>query len=125
MKMRWVRFADSFEELQEELNQRVCAPILVDGRGFLLVKHQDKYYLVKNKCPHQGAKLNNAVCEDGKIVCPWHRYGFDLETGRGAGMHLENYPVEKREDGLYAGFEYFSWFYMNCSKNCYFCSINP
>ena len=106
MKRRGVRFADSFEELQEELNQRVCAPILVDGRGLLLGKHQDKYCLVKNKCPHQGAKLNNAVCEDGKIVCPGHRYGFDLETG----MHLENYPVEKREDGLYAGFEYFSWF---------------
>ena len=110
MKNKWVRFADSFAELNRLLNQRTCAPIVIGGHGLLLVKHGEKYYLVKNKCPQQGAKLDNAVCEDGKIVCPWHRYGFDLETGRGAGMYLENYPVDEREDGLYAGFVYFSWF---------------
>lgn len=81
-------------------NRKVC----------LLIKHQDAYYLVKNSCPHQGVSLEKASCEDGFIVCPWHRYGFDLKTGRGAGLYLDNYPIEIRDNGVYAGFEYFSWF---------------
>ena len=110
LKIKWIRFADSFESLSGEMNKRNCMSKVIDGKGVLLVKHKDAFYLVKNKCPHQGAKLNNAVCEEGKIVCPWHHYGFDLKTGRGAGLYLENYPIQERSDGLYAGFEYFSWF---------------
>ena len=110
MKVKWVRFASSFEELDKELNKRTCVSISIDGHGVLLVKHNESFYLVRNKCPHQGAKLDKAHCEDGMIVCPWHHYGFDLKTGRGAGLYLENYPIEERADGLYAGFEYFSWF---------------
>jgi nitrite reductase/ring-hydroxylating ferredoxin subunit len=110
MKMKWVRFADSKADLEALLGKRSMTKMVVNGYGVLLVHHQDDYFLVKNKCPHQGAKLDHAQCEDGKIVCPWHHYGFDLKTGRGAGLYLENYPIEEREDGLYAGFEYFSWF---------------
>lgn len=110
MKLKWFKFSPSFEALKTDLNERKSMPILIDGKPILLVLYKDKFYLVKNKCPHQGAKLDGAVCEEGMIVCPWHRYAFDLETGRGAGLYLENYPIEARNDGLYAGFEYFSWF---------------
>lgn len=110
MKTNWVKFANSYSELKRELNARTCLSKVVNGRSVLIVFHGGEFYLVKNKCPHQGAKLDGAVCEDGMIVCPWHRYGFDLKTGRGAGLYLENYPIQEREDGLYAGFEYFSWF---------------
>jgi 3-phenylpropionate/trans-cinnamate dioxygenase ferredoxin subunit len=66
--------------------------------------------MVKNRCPHQGITLENAQCVDGEIICPWHRYAFNLENGQGGGLYLDIYPVEKREDGYYAGFEYFSLF---------------
>jgi 3-phenylpropionate/trans-cinnamate dioxygenase ferredoxin subunit len=110
MKMRWVRFADSKAALLKELAQRDIIPQSIGGKVVLLVHHQGEIFLVKNKCPHQGAPLDHAQCEDGMIVCPRHRYGFDLKTGRGAGLCLDTYSIEERSDGLYAGFEYFSWF---------------
>jgi len=110
MKMRWVRFADNSTAVLEEMNARSVVPRSIGGHAVLLVNHQDQLFLVKNKCPHQGASLSKAHCEDGMIVCPRHRYGFDLKTGRGAGLYLDTYPIEEREDGVYAGFEYFSWF---------------
>lgn len=109
-KIRWVKFASSEDELVELLRGRSCSAIKVNSKALLLVKHQEDYHLVKNRCPHQGITLENATCEDGKIVCPWHHYGFDLKNGRGAGLYLEIYPIEKHEDGYYAGFEYFSLF---------------
>jgi 3-phenylpropionate/trans-cinnamate dioxygenase ferredoxin subunit len=49
----------------------------------------------------------------GNIVCPLHRYRFDVSNGRnvsGEGYYLKTYPVEQRPDGLYVGFEEKSWF---------------
>lgn len=109
-KMRWVKFAESEDHLQKLLQGKEVAPLRVNNKAVLLVSHEEQYFLVKNRCPHQGITLENASCEDGYIVCPWHRYAFSLETGRGAGLYLEKYPVELREDGYYAGFEYFSLF---------------
>ncbi len=110
IKLRWVKIAENEQKLEEILAKKECSAVSIGGIGCLLVSHKAEYYLVKNKCPHQGQRLDKAVCEDGFIVCPWHRYGFDLKTGRGAGLYLENYPLEFRQDGIFAGFEYFSWF---------------
>ena len=109
-KIRWYKFAENEEEANNLLMGKTCSAVSINSKSLLLVYHQNNYYLVKNKCPHQGISLEKASCEDGYIVCPWHRYGFNLENGRGAGMHLETYPIEIRDDGWYAGFEYTSLF---------------
>lgn len=110
MKTRWYRFASDEKELNEILGKKECAPLRINSTAVLLVKHQNQYHLVKNRCPHQGITLENAYCVDGDIVCPWHHYGFSLDNGRGAGLYLDIYPIEKRADGYYAGFEKFSLF---------------
>jgi nitrite reductase/ring-hydroxylating ferredoxin subunit len=111
LKIRWIKFAETEKDLEKILMGKSCGSARVNNKAVLLVNHENEYYLVKNKCPHQGITLEKASCEEGFIVCPWHRYGFNLKTGRGGGgLHLENYPIAKREDGWYAGFEYLSLF---------------
>ncbi|HXC06295.1 MAG TPA: (2Fe-2S)-binding protein, partial [Bacteroidia bacterium] len=42
------------------------------------------------------------------VVCPLHRYAFDLKTGRartGLADYVDIYPVESRPDGIYIGIE--------------------
>lgn len=43
-------------------------------------------YVMEASCPHLGADLSHAEieeCETGLVaVCPWHRYDFDLRTGK-------------------------------------------
>ena len=34
-----------------------------------------------NVCPHRGGPLGEGIIENGKIVCPWHAWAFDLKTG--------------------------------------------
>ncbi|KAL1731975.1 hypothetical protein EV714DRAFT_207836 [Schizophyllum commune] len=61
-------------------------------------------------CPHLGADMSHADIEeygdddeDPTIVtvCPWHRYDFDLRTGKSeTGMHTCTYAIDVRtEDG--------------------------
>ena len=94
---------------------------LADGRvktatagtvSLALVHLQGQYVAMDNKCPHQGGPLGEGTIErmsDGTCLlrCPWHGWDFDPLTGKPPGGHedkgQELFPVETREDGIYAG----------------------
>ena len=47
---------------------------------FLLNANGDRYE-VQRFCPHAGSDLRDAELVGGQIVCPGHRWHFDLSTG--------------------------------------------
>ncbi|PFH48537.1 hypothetical protein AMATHDRAFT_76688 [Amanita thiersii Skay4041] len=56
-------------------------------------------YVMEASCPHLGADLSHAEieeCETGLVaVCPWHRYDFDLRTGKSEmGLKACTYAVK-------------------------------
>lgn len=86
--------------------------IKVNHKKLCLIKHNDKIHVVQNSCPHAGGILSGGWCKAGKIVCPIHRYEYDLDSGRGAegqGDYIDIYPVEERADGIYVGFKERLW----------------
>lgn len=104
---RWYKIYSSAEALRERVALNKVSPFTIAGNRVCVTHTKKGLSAVKDKCPHQGAALSGGWCtEEGNIVCPWHRYQFDLENGRGAGTYVEVYPLEEREDGLYIGFPY-------------------
>jgi UDP-MurNAc hydroxylase len=67
--------------------------LTVDGRR----------YTVQRFCPHAGFDLSQADVVDGKIVCPGHRWHFDLETGRCAESGYEIFCSRISAEGPAAG----------------------
>ncbi len=110
MKVRWVKIFSSKDEMLQALGKRSSMEIRANGKDLVMLREEDQVYLIQNKCPHQGLSLKDAKCENGMVICPFHQYRFSLENGRGHGLYLERYPVEYRENGVFAGFEYFSIF---------------
>lgn len=52
------------------------------GHKIMLLWHEDKPYAVASQCPHLRLPLKKAkVTEDCKLVCPFHKSTFDLDTG--------------------------------------------
>jgi len=48
-----------------------------------------------NICLHRGGPLGQGVVEDGKVICPWHGWGWDIKTGEaGPGVKVAVYPVK-------------------------------
>jgi 3-phenylpropionate/trans-cinnamate dioxygenase ferredoxin subunit len=47
---------------------------------------------------------------DGYVVCPFHKYGFSLEDGKGQGLFLEKYQLKVEEGGVFIGMEKWSLF---------------
>lgn len=73
-----------------------------------IIKVGKKIFCVDAKCPHKGGPLAAGDIEDiaGKhhVICPWHRWTFNLETGDGArgmacGNSIRTYPTRVEQDG--------------------------
>jgi nitrite reductase (NADH) small subunit len=51
---------------------------------------------VDNICPHRGGPLGEGMIENGKLVCPWHAWEFDVVTGECItvpGTNVAVYPL--------------------------------
>ncbi len=79
------------------------------GHILRLVRTEAGLFAMEDKCPHQGRSFEGGWCEDGHLVCPWHRFAFDPATGRarrGSTVNIATFPTEQRPDGLYIGLPY-------------------
>ena len=56
-----------------------------------------------NVCPHRGGPLGEGIIENGKVVCPWHAWAFDVKTGaaeHSPGDKVDVYPVRIEGDDV-------------------------
>lgn len=77
----------------------------LDGKKLTLARIAHQYYAFAHKCPHaSGIMADGYVDAMGQVVCPLHRYRFNVQNGRntsGEGYYLKTYPVELRAQGLF------------------------
>ncbi len=88
--------------------------IEVGGRKVILAKWEGSYFAFASKCPHASGRMASGYINPlGQVVCPLHRYAFDMKNGRntsGEGYFLKTYPIEIRQEGIFIGFKPFSLF---------------
>jgi nitrite reductase (NADH) small subunit len=99
---------------------RFC--VVADGpRSIGVVRTGRGFFAVLNRCPHQGApicsgRLTGTMVptppgvyryseEKDVLVCPWHRWEFELETGTSVGpttrRRLPTFPVDVEDGQVY------------------------
>jgi len=86
--------------------------IEVNGKQLCIINNDGKITATQSYCPHAGGHFSGGWCKNGHLICPIHRYAYNLETGRGAagqGDYIYIYPTELREDALYIGFKESWW----------------
>jgi 3-phenylpropionate/trans-cinnamate dioxygenase ferredoxin subunit len=111
-EMHWVLLTDAPLSLDWPDNQLL--DLEVDGKKITLAKFKDGYFAFAQKCPHASGRMAQGYINPlGQVVCPLHRYAFDMKNGRnttGEGYFLKTYPVELRPNGLFIGFKPISFF---------------
>lgn len=112
-KYQWFKIFGSEEEMKNSVAPRRTLSVEADGKKICVVHGLDGFYAVRDKCPHNGYPLSAGYCSDqNSIVCPIHRYHFDLKTGKalsGMATRVETYPLKVHEGKVYVGIEEFSW----------------
>ena len=90
---------------KDQLPDGVPVETEVAGKKVCLLRKQAGVFAFTAACPHAGAPL----CEgwlnaSGNLVCPMHKYVFNVENGRnltGEGYKLFRYPVEIRDQSIF------------------------
>jgi nitrite reductase (NADH) small subunit len=98
--------------------------IEVEGKEIAVVRIAGRFHAFENRCLHQGGPVAEglvlgrveALLDDEQrligerfsdklqLVCPWHGWAYDLETGTCAGdprRRLSKHPVTVREGQVY------------------------
>ena len=93
----------------------------IGGRPVGVVRTNRGFFAVRNRCPHQAADICAGRVagtmvpskpfeydyseETLVVICPWHRWEFELDTGASFGRvtnkRLVTYPVEIDSDQVY------------------------
>ena len=106
-KYNWYKIADHPDEIGFASNH--IAVVQANGKKLCLGRFNDQVFAFAYKCPHAGGIMADGYIDAlGNVVCPLHRYKFDMKSGRntsGEGYYLKHWPVETREDGVYVGME--------------------
>ena len=77
---------------------------MADGKSVCIANVNGEICATDNVCPHWGGPLGQGKIEDGKLVCPWHDWQFDLktaETRRKANVRLATYKVIIKEEDVF------------------------
>lgn len=77
-----------------------------DGRELAVFHVDGRFHVTDARCPHNKGPLAEGTIRDGRtLVCPWHRFRYDLETGACANHRMYDlrvYPVVERDGTWYA-----------------------
>ena len=80
--------------------------VVVNEMALAVTRTESGFGVLDNRCPHQGGPLGDGEMDDqGWLRCPWHGYEYDPISGEppeGFDDVATCFPVEEREDGLYA-----------------------
>lgn len=80
--------------------------VKLGGRKLCLLRYNGIWYATDARCPHANGPLEHGfVSDQGQLVCPWHRYAFDLKTGQceRGGYYIDTYPVREQDTRLFIG----------------------
>ena len=53
----------------------------VEGVSVCLARHKGTLSALDNICPHRQGPLGQGWLEGDAVICPWHSWAFNLETG--------------------------------------------
>jgi len=106
-KIKWHKVAEDINELAWQQNN--MAVIEADGKKVTIARFKEELFVFAYKCPHASGVLADGFIDAlGNVVCPMHRYKFNMQNGRntsGEGYYMKTYHIEKRTEGIFVGIE--------------------
>lgn len=105
--MEWIKVFSSEAEARQRILQDHPQLVILDGKRICLTLHNNQFLAVQDSCTHSGESLSKGrINYLGEIVCPWHGYRFELQTGRACDSScrdLSTYPIRIDPTGFYVG----------------------
>lgn len=66
---------------RDDLEDGQVERIEMDGKDIALVKIDGEFHALDGTCPHQGGPLGEGMVDREELMCPWHGWTFEVESG--------------------------------------------
>jgi nitrite reductase/ring-hydroxylating ferredoxin subunit len=113
MSLYWIKLFENAESLHNQVVSGKILLLKVRSEKICIVKSGLDFYAFSDSCPHNGASLSMGYCnEHHQVVCPLHRYPFDLQSGRstaGMALCLKTFPLKIETNGVFIGMKVKWW----------------
>ena len=100
-----IKIFNTEQELKDFVPFNKANSTILRKKKICFAHSSEGIFAVADKCPHHGASLSGGWCSQrNSIVCPLHRYDFDLRTGKGlSGISdcIETYPITITSEGVF------------------------
>lgn len=107
-EIKWHKLFESMEEATQMIPLNTLHSLRIEAKKICISHTKRGFSAMEDACPHKLIPLSKGmVNEFDEIVCMWHKYCFDAQTGyEMTGKNIRPvrvYPIEAREDGVYVG----------------------
>jgi glutamate synthase domain-containing protein 2 len=80
----------------------------VNNVALALCNYEGEYYALDNRCPHRGGQLGDGSLVGSDLICPLHKWDFDVRTGISRydnNDRVATYPVQVDDGKLFINSE--------------------
>jgi nitrite reductase (NADH) small subunit len=77
-----------------------------EGKVICVAHSEEGCSAMDNMCIHRGGPLGQGVVDGNKIICPWHGWSFDINTGASlhdASVRVAVYPLKIEGEDVLVG----------------------
>ena len=78
----------------------------VHGERVAIANVSGSFFAFSDECTHDGGPLAEGELEGEIVTCPWHKWDFDIASGRcavDARLRVRRYAVRVEGDDIYVG----------------------
>jgi len=93
--IRWIEVMADYVKVGEvgEFKKARGRVVELEGVKVAIFWTGDRFIALKDACPHMGASLADGKLEGNRVVCPWHGWEYDVETGQSGRRSWACVPV--------------------------------
>ncbi len=77
--------------------------ILLGDHAYALCNHEGAVHALSGVCPHEGGPVGQGNLSGNLLVCPWHEWAYDCQTGANdydPAVKLDRFAVKLEGDDI-------------------------
>ncbi len=80
----------------------------INGKSICVAHTTEGCAAMDNVCVHRGGPLGQGVVDGNKVICPWHGWAFDANTGasvHNADVRVVVYPMKIEGEDVFVALD--------------------
>ena len=77
--------------------------VMIGDDAYAICNHAGQLHALWGICPHAGGPIGQGTLQDNSIVCPWHEWAYNCQTGENdydPAVKLDKFAIKVEGDDI-------------------------